>query len=90
MEGPESWSGCGSNIASATPGCQAAETGLSLALSFDRTSLHAAYRDGLEPAAGGGAVDLIADDPELTRHPALADQIAALVDEERAEYLEKG
>jgi ATP-dependent DNA helicase RecG len=33
---------------------------------------------------------LIADDPTLARHPALAASVAALVDEERAEYLEKG
>ncbi|MEV0716739.1 ATP-dependent DNA helicase RecG [Asanoa sp. NPDC050611] len=36
------------------------------------------------------AIDLVTDDPELTRHPALARSIALLVDEERAEYLEKG
>jgi ATP-dependent DNA helicase RecG len=36
------------------------------------------------------AVELIDDDPELDRHPALAATIARLVDEERAEYLEKG
>jgi ATP-dependent DNA helicase RecG len=36
------------------------------------------------------AIDLVADDPDLTRHPALAVSVAALVDEERAEYLEKG
>jgi ATP-dependent DNA helicase RecG len=33
---------------------------------------------------------LIADDTDLSRHPALAASVAALVDEERAEYLEKG
>jgi ATP-dependent DNA helicase RecG len=33
---------------------------------------------------------LVADDPDLSRHPALAASVAALVDEERAEYLEKG
>jgi ATP-dependent DNA helicase RecG len=33
---------------------------------------------------------LVADDPTLARHPALAASVAALVDEERAEYLEKG
>ena len=33
---------------------------------------------------------LVADDPDLVRHPALAASVAALVDEERAEYLEKG
>ncbi|MEV4275346.1 ATP-dependent DNA helicase RecG [Actinoplanes xinjiangensis] len=33
---------------------------------------------------------LIGDDPDLTRHPALAASVAALVDEDRAEYLEKG
>ncbi|GAA3743227.1 ATP-dependent DNA helicase RecG [Micromonospora maritima] len=36
------------------------------------------------------AIELVGDDPELARHPALAASVAALVDEERAEYLEKG
>jgi ATP-dependent DNA helicase RecG len=36
------------------------------------------------------AIELLRDDPELTRHPALAATVAALVDEERAEFLEKG
>ena len=36
------------------------------------------------------AIALVAEDPELTPHPALAASVAALVDEERAEYLEKG
>ncbi|MBQ1014001.1 ATP-dependent DNA helicase RecG, partial [Micromonospora sp. M51] len=36
------------------------------------------------------AITLIEDDPELTRNPALAASVAALVDEDRAEYLEKG
>ncbi|WP_328461598.1 ATP-dependent DNA helicase RecG [Actinoplanes sp. NBC_00393] len=36
------------------------------------------------------ASELIGDDPDLSRHPALAASVAALVDEERAEYLEKG
>jgi ATP-dependent DNA helicase RecG len=36
------------------------------------------------------AIDLVADDPTLSRHPALAASVATLVDEERAEYLEKG
>ncbi|WP_203858423.1 ATP-dependent DNA helicase RecG [Plantactinospora mayteni] len=36
------------------------------------------------------AVALVEEDPELDRHPALAASVAALVDEERAEYLEKG
>ncbi|BCB82161.1 ATP-dependent DNA helicase RecG [Phytohabitans flavus] len=36
------------------------------------------------------AISLVGDDPELERHPALAASVAALVDEERAEYLEKG
>jgi ATP-dependent DNA helicase RecG len=36
------------------------------------------------------AIALVEDDPELERHPALAGWVAALVDEERAEYLEKG
>ncbi|HET8660762.1 MAG TPA: ATP-dependent DNA helicase RecG [Micromonosporaceae bacterium] len=36
------------------------------------------------------AVDLLTEDPELAGHPDLAAAVAALVDEERAEYLEKG
>jgi ATP-dependent DNA helicase RecG len=36
------------------------------------------------------AIDLVGDDPSLSSHPALAASVAALVDEERAEYLEKG
>ncbi|HTF10378.1 MAG TPA: ATP-dependent DNA helicase RecG, partial [Asanoa sp.] len=36
------------------------------------------------------AIALFDEDPELTEHPALAQSIALLVDEERAEYLEKG
>jgi ATP-dependent DNA helicase RecG len=36
------------------------------------------------------AAELIAGDPDLAGHPALAASVAALVDEERAEYLEKG
>jgi ATP-dependent DNA helicase RecG len=36
------------------------------------------------------AVDLVTDDPDLDDHPALAASVAALVSEDRAEYLEKG
>ncbi|MET0425963.1 MAG: ATP-dependent DNA helicase RecG, partial [Actinoplanes sp.] len=36
------------------------------------------------------ASELVGDDPDLSRYPALAASVAALVDEERAEYLEKG
>jgi ATP-dependent DNA helicase RecG len=36
------------------------------------------------------AISLVDDDPDLARHPALARSVAQLVDEERAEYLEKG
>jgi ATP-dependent DNA helicase RecG len=36
------------------------------------------------------AIELIGDDPELTAHPALAAAVGHFVDEERAEYLEKG
>jgi ATP-dependent DNA helicase RecG len=36
------------------------------------------------------AISLVTGDPELTRHPELAATVAVLVDEERAEYLEKG
>jgi ATP-dependent DNA helicase RecG len=40
--------------------------------------------------ARSAAVDLLDQDPDLVRHPALRDSVAALVDAERAEYLEKG
>ena len=36
------------------------------------------------------AIDLVGNDPDLVGHPELAAAVAALVDEERAEYLEKG
>jgi ATP-dependent DNA helicase RecG len=36
------------------------------------------------------AIELIGQDPTLSRHPELAASVAALVDEERAEFLEKG
>jgi ATP-dependent DNA helicase RecG len=36
------------------------------------------------------AIDLLEKDPELDAHPALAGAVAALVGEERAEFLEKG
>jgi ATP-dependent DNA helicase RecG len=36
------------------------------------------------------AIRLLDDDPELTAYPLLAESIDQLVDEERAEYLEKG
>jgi ATP-dependent DNA helicase RecG len=36
------------------------------------------------------AIELVSADPDLTRHPALAASVATLVDEDRAEYLEKG
>jgi ATP-dependent DNA helicase RecG len=35
------------------------------------------------------AVALVDGDPELARHPALAQAVTDLVDEERAEFLEK-
>jgi ATP-dependent DNA helicase RecG len=35
-------------------------------------------------------VRLVAADPELTDHPELAGALRSLVDEDRAEYLEKG
>jgi ATP-dependent DNA helicase RecG len=35
------------------------------------------------------ASEIVASDPDLTAHPALAARVAALVDAERAEYLEK-
>nr|WP_240489943.1 helicase-related protein [Actinomadura atramentaria] len=40
-------------------------------------------------AARDAAAALVADDPELARHPALAAELATLLDEERAEFLEK-
>jgi ATP-dependent DNA helicase RecG len=40
--------------------------------------------------ARASADELVRDDPDLSRHPALAASVAALVSEERAEYLEKG
>ncbi|GAB2833499.1 ATP-dependent DNA helicase RecG [Actinoallomurus bryophytorum] len=40
-------------------------------------------------AARAEASELVAADPELRDHPGLAAELAALVDEERAEYLEK-
>ncbi len=40
--------------------------------------------------ARAAAEQLIDEDPELARHPALQASVAALVDEERAEFLEKG
>jgi ATP-dependent DNA helicase RecG len=40
--------------------------------------------------ARASADELVGDDPDLSKHPALAASVAALVDEERAEYLEKG
>jgi ATP-dependent DNA helicase RecG len=36
------------------------------------------------------AIELLERDPELEEHPALAAAVAALVDQERAQYLEKG
>ncbi|GIJ53062.1 ATP-dependent DNA helicase RecG [Virgisporangium aurantiacum] len=36
------------------------------------------------------AIDLVKEDPELEKHPDLAASVARLVDDERAEYLEKG
>ncbi|NJP30833.1 ATP-dependent DNA helicase RecG [Micromonospora thermarum] len=36
------------------------------------------------------AIALVEEDPDLSRHPALAASVAALVDADRAEYLEKG
>jgi ATP-dependent DNA helicase RecG len=36
------------------------------------------------------AIELIDEDPDLTKHPALAAAVAHFVDDEQAEYLEKG
>jgi ATP-dependent DNA helicase RecG len=41
-------------------------------------------------AARAEAIALVEADPELAHHPALRDWVATLVDEDRAEYLEKG
>jgi ATP-dependent DNA helicase RecG len=40
--------------------------------------------------ARSAAEALVDQDPDLVRHPALRESVAALVDEERAEFLEKG
>jgi ATP-dependent DNA helicase RecG len=40
--------------------------------------------------ARSAASALLDDDPDLAAHPALRESVAALVDEDRAEYLEKG
>nr|WP_026313685.1 ATP-dependent DNA helicase RecG [Actinomadura flavalba] len=40
-------------------------------------------------AARDAATELVARDPDLSSHPGLAAELAALLDEERAEYLEK-
>ena len=40
--------------------------------------------------ARASAEQMLAEDPELTGHPLLAEAIGRLVDEERAEYLQKG
>jgi ATP-dependent DNA helicase RecG len=36
------------------------------------------------------AIEILAGDPDLTNHPALAAAVASLVDDDRAEFLEKG
>ncbi|WP_233514011.1 septum formation family protein, partial [Micromonospora craterilacus] len=48
------------------------------------------YRCDLIRDARAEAITLVEEDPELARHPALAASVAALVDADRAEYLEKG
>jgi ATP-dependent DNA helicase RecG len=40
-------------------------------------------------AARAEAAELVAADPTLAAHPLLAEQVAALVQDEQAEYLEK-
>jgi ATP-dependent DNA helicase RecG len=52
-----------------------------LSLLHDREVIEDARRE---------ATDLLDRDPELVNHPALAAAVAAFVDEERAEFLEKG
>jgi ATP-dependent DNA helicase RecG len=52
-----------------------------LSLLHDREVIEEARRE---------AIDLLDRDPDLDGHPALAAAVAALVDEERAEFLEKG
>ncbi|WP_030103992.1 hypothetical protein, partial [Actinoalloteichus caeruleus] len=39
--------------------------------------------------ARGEAERLVGEDPHLTHHPGLARLVAAMVDDERAEYLQK-
>jgi ATP-dependent DNA helicase RecG len=39
--------------------------------------------------ARAAATELLAGDPDLSRHPALAATVASIVDDQRAEYLEK-
>jgi ATP-dependent DNA helicase RecG len=46
-------------------------------------------RDVIEDARRE-AIDLLDREPDLAGHPALAAAVAALVDEERGEFLEKG
>ncbi|HEX2418182.1 MAG TPA: ATP-dependent DNA helicase RecG, partial [Micromonosporaceae bacterium] len=36
------------------------------------------------------AIDVVTADPDLARHPLLAERVAALISDDRAEYLEKG
>jgi len=53
-------------------------------------------KDGVMREFAAGKLDVLVattvveEDPELVEHPALAQAVAQLVDEERAEYLEKG
>jgi ATP-dependent DNA helicase RecG len=48
-----------------------------------------AYDEKVILQARDEAGSLVAEDPELARHPLLAAELAALLDEERTEYLEK-
>ncbi|MDT4899203.1 MAG: ATP-dependent helicase RecG, partial [Pseudonocardiales bacterium] len=45
--------------------------------------------EDLITAARAEAADIVAADPTLADHPLLAEQVAALVRDEQAEYLEK-
>jgi ATP-dependent DNA helicase RecG len=88
-------------VASTTDGFQLARLDLELRREGDilgaaqhgrhsRLKLLSLLRDeNLIADARAEAARLVAEDPELTRHPALAALVSNLVDEDRAEYLEK-
>jgi ATP-dependent DNA helicase RecG len=51
--------------------------------------LRLAEHEDLIGEARAAASQVVADDPELGRHPGLAQAVAELVDAERADFLEK-